>query len=398
MTTNASDPIVIASAARTPMGGFQGELSAVTAPALGSVAIKAALGRAGVKGGEVGEVVMGCVLPAGLRQAPARQAAFGAGIPEAVGCTTINKMCGSGMKAAMFGHDLIAAGSADIVVAGGLESMSNAPYLLDKARGGYRLGNGKIYDHMFIDGLEDAYEPGKLMGAFAEDTAEHYQFTREAQDEFAITSLKRAQQATEDGSFAGEIAPVTVKTRQGEVTVETDEQPRKANLDKIPTLKPAFREGGTVTPANSSSISDGAAALVMMRMSEAERRGITPLAILRAHSTHAQAPAWFTTAPIDAVRKVLDRAGWDKDSVGLYEVNEAFAVVTMAAMRDLDIPHDRMNVHGGACALGHPVGASGARIMATLMAAMAKYDVDRGVASLCIGGGEATAVALERVH
>ena len=398
MTTNASDPIVIASAARTPMGGFQGELSAVTAPALGSVAIKAALGRAGVKGGEVGEVVMGCVLPAGLRQAPARQAAFGAGIPEAVGCTTINKMCGSGMKAAMFGHDLIAAGSADIVVAGGLESMSNAPYLLDKARGGYRLGNGKIYDHMFIDGLEDAYEPGKLMGAFAEDTAEHYQFTREAQDEFAITSLKRAQQATEDGSFAGEIAPVTVKTRQGEVTVETDEQPRKANLDKIPTLKPAFREGGTVTPANSSSISDGAAALVMMRMSEAERRGITPLAILRAHSTHAQAPAWFTTAPIDAVRKVLDRAGWDKDSVGLYEVNEAFAVVTMAAMRDLDIPHDRMNVHGGACALGHPVGASGARIMATLLAAMAKYDVDRGVASLCIGGGEATAVALERVH
>jgi len=315
-----------------------------------------------------------------------------------VGCTTINKMCGSGMKAAMFGHDLIAAGSADIVVAGGLESMSNAPYLLDKARGGYRLGNGKIYDHMFIDGLEDAYEPGKLMGAFAEDTAEHYQFTREAQDEFAIASLTRASKATEDGSFAGEIAPVTVKTRQGEVTVETDEQPRKANLDKIPTLKPAFREGGTVTPANSSSISDGAAALVMMRMSEAERRGITPLAILRAHSTHAQAPAWFTTAPIDAVRKVLDRAGWDKDSVGLYEVNEAFAVVTMAAMRDLDIPHDRMNVHGGACALGHPVGASGARIMATLLAAMAKYDVDRGVASLCIGGGEATAVALERVH
>ncbi len=393
-----TDPIVIAAAARTPMGGFQGELSAVTAPKLGATAIEAALERAGVKGAEVGEVVMGCVLPAGMGQAPARQASFGAGIPDAVGCTTINKMCGSGMKAAMFGHDLIAAGSAEIVVAGGLESMSNAPYLLDKARGGYRLGNGKIYDHMFIDGLEDAYEPGKLMGAYAEDTAERYQFTREAQDDFAITSLKRAQMATGDGSFAGEIAAVTIKTRKGEVTVETDEQPRNANLEKIPTLKPAFREGGTVTAANSSSISDGAAALVMMRMSEAERRGVTPLAILRGHATHAQAPAWFTTAPIDAVRKLLDRVGWDKDEVGLYEVNEAFAVVTMAAMRDLDIPHDKMNVHGGACALGHPVGASGARIMATLMAAMAKYDVDRGVASLCIGGGEATAVALERVN
>ena len=394
----SADPIVIVSAARTPMGGFQGELSSVTAPRLGSIAIESALTRANVKGEEVGEVVMGCVLPAGMGQAPARQAAFGAGIPDAVGCTTINKMCGSGMKAAMFGHDLIAAGSADIIVAGGLESMSNAPYLLDRARGGYRLGHGRVLDHMFIDGLEDAYEPGKLMGAYAEDTAEKYQFTREAQDEFAITSLKRAQQATRDGSFAGEIAPVTVKSRKGEVTVETDEQPGKANLEKIPTLKPAFREGGTVTPANSSSISDGAAALVMMRMSEAERRGCKPLAILRAHATHAQAPAWFTTAPIDAIRKVLDRAGWDKDEVGLYEVNEAFAVVTMAAMRDLDIPHDKMNVHGGACALGHPVGASGARIMATLMAAMAKYDVDRGVASLCIGGGEATAVALERVH
>ena len=395
MTT---DPIVIAAAARTPMGGFQGELSGVTAPGLGSVAIEAALGRAGVTGAEVSEVIMGCVLPAGMGQAPARQASFGAGIPDSVGCTTINKMCGSGMKAAMFGHDLIAAGSAEIVVAGGLESMSNAPYLLDKARGGYRLGNGRIYDHMFIDGLEDAYEKGKLMGAYAEDTAEAYQFTREAQDEFAITSLKRAQKATEDGSFAGEIAPVTVKTRKGEVTVETDEQPGKANLEKIPTLKPAFREGGTVTPANSSSISDGAAALVMMRMSEAEKRGCTPLAILRGHATHAQAPAWFTTAPIDAIRKLLEKTGWDKDEVGLYEVNEAFAVVTMAAMRDLDIPHEHMNVHGGACALGHPVGASGARIMATLMAAMAKYDVDRGVAALCIGGGEATAVALERVH
>jgi len=398
MTANGKDPIVIASAARTPMGGFQGELSPLTAPQLGSAAIAAALERAQVKGEEVSEVVMGCVLPAGMGQAPARQASFGAGIPQAVGCTTINKMCGSGMKAAMFGHDLIAAGSADIVVAGGLESMSNAPYLLDKARSGYRLGNGKIYDHMFIDGLEDAYDKGKLMGAFAEDTAEHYQFTREAQDEFAITSLRRAQKATEDGSFAEEITPVTVKTRKGETTVETDEQPRNANIEKIPTLKPAFREGGTVTPANSSSISDGAAALAMMRMSEAEKRGIAPLAIVCGHATHAQAPAWFTTAPIDAIRKVLDRVGWDKDSVGLYEVNEAFAVVTMAAMRDLDIPHDRMNVHGGACALGHPVGASGARIMATLMAAMQKYGVDRGVAALCIGGGEATAIALERVH
>ncbi len=398
MTANGSDPIVIVSAARTPMGGFQGELSPVTAPQLGSAAIAAALERAGVKGEAVSEVVMGCVLPAGMGQAPARQASFGAGIPEAVGCTTINKMCGSGMKAAMFGHDLIAAGSADVVVAGGLESMSNAPYLLDKARSGYRLGNGRIYDHMFIDGLEDAYEKGKLMGSFAEDTAEHYQFTREAQDAFAIASLKRAQKATEDGSFAAEITPVTVKTRKGETTVETDEQPRNANPDKIPTLKPAFREGGTVTPANSSSISDGAAALVMMRMSEAEKRGCKPLAVVRGHATHAQAPAWFTTAPIDAVKKVLDRAGWDKGDVGLFEVNEAFAVVTMAAMRDLDIPHDKMNVHGGACALGHPVGASGARIMATLMAAMGKYDVDQGVAALCIGGGEATAIALERVH
>ena len=398
MTANAADPIVIASAARTPMGGFQGELAPLTAPQLGSAAIRAALERAGVAGEDVSEVIMGCVLPAGMGQAPARQASFDAGIPQAVGCTTINKMCGSGMKAAMFGHDLIAAGSADIVVAGGLESMSNAPYLLDKARGGYRLGNGRIYDHMFIDGLEDAYEKGKLMGAYAEDTAEHYQFTREAQDDFAIASLKRAQAATADGSFSGEITPVTVKTRKGEAVIDTDEQPRNANLDKIPTLKPAFREGGTVTPANSSSISDGAAALVMMRMSEAEKRGVAPLAIVRGHATHAQAPAWFTTAPIDAIRKVLARVDWDKDAVGLWEVNEAFAVVTMAAMRDLDIPHDKMNVHGGACALGHPVGASGARIMATLMAAMRKYDVDRGVASLCIGGGEATAIALERVH
>ena len=340
---------------------------------------------------------MGCVLPAGMGQAPARQAAFGADIPDAVGCTTINKMCGSGMKAAMLAHDLIAAGSAGIVVAGGMESMSNAPYLLDRARGGYRLGHGRVLDHMFIDGLEDAYEPGKLMGAYAEDTAEAYQFTREAQDAFAITSLKRAKKAAEDGSFAAEITPVTVVTRKAEAVVESDEQPRKANLAKIPTLKPAFREGGTVTPANSSSISDGAAALVVMRLGEAEARGITPLAAIRGHATHAQAPAKFTTAPIEAIRKLLERVGWSKDEVGLWEVNEAFAVVTMAAMRDLDLPHDMVNVHGGACALGHPVGASGARIMATLISAMAKYDVNRGVASLCIGGGEATAIALERI-
>ncbi len=394
----APDPIVVVSAARTPMGGFQGELSPATAPQLGAIAIRAALERAGLPGEAVDEVVMGVVLPAGLKQAPARQAALGGGIPEAVGCTTVNKMCGSGMKAAMFGHDLIAAGSAQIVVAGGMESMSNAPYLLDRARGGYRLGHGKVHDHMFLDGLEDAYEDGKLMGAYAEDTAEAYQFTREAQDEFAMTSLARALKAGADGSFAAEIVPVTLETRKGSATVATDEQPRNARPEKIPTLKPAFRKDGTVTPANSSSISDGAAALAMMRMSEAERRGITPLAILRAHATHAQAPAWFTTAPIDAIRKVLARAGWEKDSVGLWEINEAFAVVTMAAMRDLDLPHDAVNVHGGACALGHPVGASGARIMATLMAAMEKYGVDRGVASLCIGGGEATAVALERVR
>jgi acetyl-CoA C-acetyltransferase len=397
MTANGKDPIVIAAAARTPMGGFQGELAPVAAPKLGSAAIAAALGRAGVKGEDIDEVLMGCVLPAGLGQAPARQAAFGAEIPDAVGCTTINKMCGSGMKAAMLAHDLIAAGSAGIVVAGGMESMSNAPYLLDRARGGYRLGHGRVLDHMFIDGLEDAYEPGKLMGAYAEDTAEAYQFTREAQDAFAITSLKRARQAADDGSFAAEITPVTVVTRKSEAVVDTDEQPRKANLAKIPTLKPAFREGGTVTPANSSSISDGAAALVVMRLSDAEARGITPLAAIRGHATHAQAPAKFTTAPIEAIRKLLEAVGWRKDEVDLWEVNEAFAVVTMAAMRDLDLPHDMVNVHGGACALGHPVGASGARIMATLISAMAKYDVNRGVASLCIGGGEATAIALERI-
>ncbi len=391
-----SDPIVIVGAARTPMGGFQGELRDVTAPALGSVAIRSVLERTGVAPGDVDEVVMGCVLPAGQGQAPARQASIGAGIPEAVGCTTVNKMCGSGMKATMMGHDAIAAGSSSIVVAGGLESMTNAPYLLDRARGGYRMGHGKIYDHMFLDGLEDAFDKGRLMGTFAEDTAQHYQFTREAQDAFAIESLDRARKAGEDGTFAGEIAAVTAKSRKGETVIETDEQPRKAMPEKIPHLRPAFDPEGTVTAANSSSISDGGAALLLMRRSEADRRGLKVLAEIKAHAAHAQAPAWFTTAPIDAMRKVLDKAGWSIGDVDLYEVNEAFAVVTMAAMRELGLAHDTVNVHGGACALGHPVGASGARIIVTLLAALEKYDLKRGVASLCIGGGEATAVAVER--
>ena len=391
-----ADPIVIVGAARTPMGGFQGDLRDVPAPALGAVAIRAALAHAGVEADAVDEVIMGCVLPAGMGQAPARQASIGAGVPDSVGCTTVNKMCGSGMKATMLAHDMLVAGSGDVAIAGGLESMSNAPYLLDRARAGYRLGHGALYDHMFIDGLEDAYQKGTLMGSFAEDTAEAYQFTREAQDAFAIESLTRAKRAIEDGSFAGEVAPVTVKTRKGEHVVERDEQPLKADLDKIPKLKPAFREGGTVTPANSSSISDGAAALVLMRRSEAERRGLEPVAEIVAHASHAQAPAWFTTAPIGAIEKLFEKTGWSAGEVDLYEINEAFAVVTMAAMRDLDLAHDRVNVHGGACALGHPVGASGARIVVTLLAAMEKYDARRGVAALCIGGGEATALAVER--
>ncbi len=391
------DPIVIAGAARTPMGGFQGDLKDAPAPRLGAVAIEAALARATVDGADVDEVVMGCVLPAGMGQAPARQASLGAGVPQSVGCTTVNKMCGSGMKATMIGHDAIAAGSAGIAVVGGLESMSNTPYLLDRARSGYRMGHGRVLDHMFIDGLEDAYDKGRLMGSYAEDTAERYQFTREAQDEFAIASLTRAKAAIDDGSFAAEVASVTVVTRKGETVVERDEQPHKADLDKIPRLKPAFREGGTVTAANSSSISDGAAALVLMRASEAERRGVTPLARIVGHASHAQAPAWFTTAPIGAIQKLFEKTGWRAGDVGLYEINEAFAVVTMAAMRDLDLPHDIVNVHGGACALGHPVGASGARIVVTLLAAMAKHGVDKGIAALCIGGGEATAIAVERL-
>jgi len=396
--TSETDPVVIVDGARTPMGSFQGDLRDATAPELGAVAIKGALDKAGVGPEDVEEVIMGCVLAAGMRQAPARQAAHGAGIPWKAGCTTVNKMCGSGMKATMLAHDLIAVGSNDVMVAGGLESMTNAPYLLDKARAGFRMGNGTIYDHMFIDGLEDAYDRGKLMGAFAEDTAQHYQFTREAQDAFAIASLTRAKTAIEDGSFDREVVPVTVKGRGGEKTVAHDEQPLKADLEKIPRLKPAFREGGTVTPANSSSISDGAAALVLMKRSEAERRGLAPRAVILGHATEAREPAQFTTAPIGAIERLLEKLGWAAKDADLYEINEAFAVVTMAAMRDLDLPHDKVNVHGGACALGHPVGASGARILVTLLAALEKYDLDRGIAALCIGGGEATAMAVERLH
>lgn len=393
-----SDPIVIVGAARTPMGGFQGDLSAMAAPELGGVAIRAAIEKAGVKPEDVDDVIMGLCLFAGVKQAPARQAAHNAGLPWSAGCTTISKMCGSAMKATMLGHDNILAGSAGIMVTGGMESMTNAPYLLSRARGGYRLGHGDaVKDHMFLDGLEDAYEEGRLMGTFAEDTARHYQFTREQQDDFAVTSLKRAQAASTDGTFAAEITPLTVKTRKGDVEVKIDEQPLKANLDKIPTLKPAFAKDGTVTAANSSSISDGAAALVLMRRSEAEKRGLAPIAVIHAHATHAQEPNWFTTAPIGAMEKVLAKTGWTAGEVDLFEINEAFAVVAMAAMRDMDLPHDKVNVHGGACALGHPVGASGARIIVTLLNALKKYDLKKGVASLCIGGGEATAVSVERL-
>jgi acetyl-CoA C-acetyltransferase len=391
------DPVVIVGSARTPMGSFQGDLATLTAPEMGAVAIRATIERAGLKPEDVQEVIMGCVLPAGQGQAPARQASLGAGIPEAVGCTTINKMCGSGMKAAMLAHDLIAAGTNDIMVAGGMESMTNAPYLLDRARGGYRMGHGKVLDHMFLDGLEDAYDKGRLMGTFAEDCAQHYQFTREAQDAYAITSLTRALKAVENGTFDAEVVPTTVRTRKGEAQVTRDEQPGKAVPDKIGTLKPAFRPDGTVTAANSSSISDGAAALVLMRLSDAERRGLTPLAAIIGHATHAQAPNQFATAPIGALRRLAERTGWALDDVDLFEINEAFAVVAMAAMRDLGLPHDKVNVHGGACALGHPIGASGARVMVTLLAALEKYDLKRGMASLCLGGGEATAVAVERL-
>jgi acetyl-CoA C-acetyltransferase len=391
----ASDPIVIVGAARTPMGGFQGDFASLAAPQLGAAAIKAAVERSGIAPDQVDEVFMGCVLPAGVGQAPARQASLGAGIPRAAGCTTISKVCGSGMKAAMLAHDLLVAGSAKVMVAGGMESMSNAPYLLDKARGGYRLGHGKVTDHMFFDGLEDAYDKGRLMGTFAEECADSYKFTRQAQDGFALASLSRAQKAIAEGTFAAEIAPVTVAGRKGDVQITIDEQPGKAMPDKIPTLKPAFRKDGTVTAANSSSISDGAAALVMMRRSEAAKRGLAPIATILGHTNFAQEPALFTTAPVGAINALLDKVGCKAGDVDLWEINEAFAVVTMAAMHDLKLDHDRVNVHGGACALGHPIGASGARIIVTLLAALKTYGLKRGVASLCIGGGEATAMMVE---
>ncbi len=393
-----NDPIVIVSAARTPMGAFQGELKQFTAAELGAAAIRAAVERARIKPGQVDEVIMGCVLPAGQGQAPARQASLGAGLPLATGCTTINKMCGSGMKAAMLAHDLIAAGTNDIMVAGGMESMTNAPYLLAKARGGYRLGHGQLLDHMFYDGLEDAYEKGRLMGSFAEDCAAKYAFTRAAQDAFAVASLERAQAANKNGWFAWEITPMAFKGGKDERFMEMDEAPFKANFDKIPGLKPAFKKDGTITAANSSSISDGGAALVMMRRSLAEKLGLAPLAIVAGHSTHAQEPGWFTTAPVGAIRKLYDKTGWSANSVDLYEINEAFAVVTMAAMQEHGLPHEKVNIHGGACALGHPIGASGARILVTLIGALRKTHGRRGIASLCIGGGEATAMAIELVQ
>jgi len=393
-----TDPIVIVSAARTPMGSFQGVFGSLSAPQLGAVAIRAAVGRAGIDPALVEEVVFGCVLPAGVGQAPARQAALLAGLPLSTGCAMVSKVCGSGMKATMVGHDGILAGSSGITVVGGMESMTNAPYLLPKARGGYRLGHGQIIDHMFMDGLEDAYSPenrGRLMGTFAEDCAGSYGFTRAAQDEFAIRSTTRAKQASDDGSFAWEIAPVTVAGRQGDVVIARDEGPFAVNIEKIPTLKPAFRKDGTVTPANSSSISDGAAALILMRASQAAKLGLAPIARIVAHATHAHAPALFPTAPVGAMQKLFAKTGWTAAGVDLYEINEAFAVVTMAALHDLALPAEKVNIHGGACALGHPIGASGARIVVTLLGALKKHGLKRGVASLCIGGGEATALAVE---
>jgi acetyl-CoA C-acetyltransferase len=390
-----NDPVVIVSAVRTPMGGFQGDFNSMTAPQLGAVAIKAAVERAGIKPELVEEVVFGNVLQAGVGQAPARQAALGGGLPLSAGCTTVHKVCGSALKAVMLAHDSILAGSYEIGIAGGMESMSNAPYLLPKARGGYRLGHGQMLDHMFFDGLEDAYQKGRLMGTFAEECAESYGFTRAQQDEFAITSTTRAQKAIADGSFAWEVAPVTVAGRKGDVLISNDEQPPKAQIDKIGSLKPAFKKDGTVTAANSSSISDGAAALLLMRASKAAALGLKPIAKIVAHTTHAQEPNLFTTAPVFAMQKLFAKTGWSAESVDLYEINEAFAVITMAAMHDLKLPHDKVNVHGGACALGHPIGASGARILVTLLGALKKYGKQRGVASLCIGGGEAVALAVE---
>ena len=390
-----TDPVVVLGAARTPMGAFQGALAPATAPVLGAVAIRAAVGRAGLAPEAVDEVLMGCVLPAGLGQAPARKAALGAGLPLAAACTTVNKMCGSGMKAAMLGHDLLVAGSAEAVVAGGMESMSNAPYLLDRARAGYRMGHGRVLDHMFLDGLEDAYDRGRLMGTFAEDCAATLDLSRADQDAYALESLRRARAAQAEGAFAAEIVPVTVGAGRSERHIEADEGPGRADPGRIPALKPAFREGGTVTAANASSISDGAAALVLMRRSAAERRGLAPLATLVAHASFAHAPALFPTAPIGALERLSERTGWALDAVDLFEINEAFAVVALAAIRGLGLPPERVNVHGGACALGHPIGASGARILVALIHALRRRGLRRGMAALCIGGGEATAVAVE---
>ncbi len=392
-----SDPVVIVSIARTPMGSMMGSLSGLSGYELGAVAIKAAVERAGISPDAVDEVIMGNVLQAGQGQAPARQAAIGAGLPTSVPCTTIHKVCGSGMKAAMFAHDLILAGSADVVVAGGQESMSNAPYLLLRGRQGYRYGHSTVYDHMALDGLEDAYQRGTAMGVFAEDCADKYNFTREQQDAFSLESLQRARTATADGSFKWEIAPVTIAGRKGDTVVDTDEAPTKAMPEKIPTLKPAFKKDGTVTAANSSSISDGAAAMVIMRESTAKKLGATPLARIVAHTQHAQEPNWFTTAPVGAMQKLFTKTGWTAEDVDLYEINEAFAVVTMAAMEDLKLPHSKVNIHGGATALGHPIGASGARLIATLVGGLRTTGGKRGVASLCIGGGEAVAIAIEMV-
>lgn len=394
----SNDPIVIASAARTPMGGFQGALSGLTGPQLGAVAIQAAVKRAGISPSEVEEVLMGCVLPAGVGQAPVRQAALLAGLPLSAGCVMISKVCGSGMKATMTGHDGLIAGSNSIAVVGGMESMSNAPYLLPKARAGMRLGHSQVIDHMFMDGLEDAYSSetrGRLMGTFAEECAAQFSFTREEQDQFAVRSTSRAKQASSDGSFNWELAPITIEGRKGTELVERDEGPFAVNLEKIPTLKPAFKKDGTVTAANSSSISDGAAAMVLMRASKAAQLGVSPVARIVGHSTHAGVPAQFTTAPVGAIQKLLTKTGWSKDSVDLWEINEAFAVVTMAAIRELDLPVEKVNIHGGACALGHPIGASGARIIVTLLGALKKTGKKRGIAALCIGGGEATAIAVE---
>ncbi len=392
------DPIVIVSSARTPMGSLQGSLSPMSANQLGAVAIKASLERAGIDADSVEEAIMGNVLPAGQGQAPARQAVLGAGLPLSTHCTTINKMCGSGMKAAMFSHDLLTAGVNDIMIAGGMESMSNAPYLLPKVRAGLRMGHSEVIDHMFFDGLEDAYDKGKLMGVFAENCADKYSFSREQQDEFAIASLDRAVKATENGHFAAEIAPVTISSRRGESVIDRDEAPFNARIEKIPTLRPAFRKDGTVTAANASSISDGAAALLMMRESTAAKLGLKPEARILGHATHAHEPAWFTTAPVSAMNKLLDNLNYTPDDIDLYEINEAFAVVTLAAMTELKLSHDKVNIHGGACALGHPIGASGARILVTLLAALRTHGLKTGMASLCIGGGEATAMAVELIN